>query len=80
MPVGPTGFEHDDAGAEHDGHIRNIEDSSPQWTNPHVHEIDDGSVNEAIQEVGNATTYEQSHTDESPRGPASPHSDYKKGK
>jgi len=79
-PGGPTGFEHDDADAEHDRHIRNIEDSSPQWTNPHVHEIDDRSVNDPIQEVGNAATYEQSYTEESPRWPPSPHSDHKKGK
>ena len=38
----------------HDGYVRNIGDSSPQWTNTHVHEIDDRSVNDPIQEVGNA--------------------------
>jgi hypothetical protein len=80
MPVGATGFEHDDADAEHDGHIRNIEDSSPQSTNPHVHEVDDRPVNDPIQEVGNATAYEQRHTEESPRGPASPDGDDKKEK
>src|SRR5262245_62990668 len=80
MPIGPTAFEQDDADAEHDGHIRNIEDSSPQWTNPHVHEIDDCSVNDSIQEVGNATTDEQRHTEESPCGPASPQRNDKNGK
>ena len=45
--------------------------------NPHVHEIDDHSVNDPIQEIGNATGYEQSHTEESPPGPAPPHGDGK---
>ena len=68
----PTAFEDDDADAEHDGHIRNIEDSSSHWTNAHVHEVDDAFVTDPIQKVGDATTYEQSHTEKRPRGPASP--------
>jgi hypothetical protein len=80
MPVGVRGLEHDDSDAEHDGHIRNIEDSSPQWTNPHAHEIDNRSVNDSIQEIGNATACEQRHTEKSPRGPASPQRDDKKEK
>jgi hypothetical protein len=46
MPVGPTGFEHDNADAEHDGHIRNIEDPSPERTDSNIDEVDDRSVND----------------------------------
>src|SRR5688572_5763182 len=72
MPVGSGAFEHEDAGAEHDGHIRDIEDSSAQGANPNVHEIDHHSIRDPIEEIGGATSYEQSHSEESPSGPAPP--------
>jgi len=76
-----TGFEHDNADAEHDRHIGNIEDSSPKWTNPHVHEINDSSMSNPVQEVGNAAAHKQSASKKSPRcGPASPHSGDQKRK
>jgi hypothetical protein len=58
MPIGSGAFEYEDAGAEHDGHIRDIEDSSTQRANPNVHEIDHHSMNDPIQEIGGATGYE----------------------
>ena len=79
MPIGSVGFEHEDAGAEHDGHIRDIENSSPHWANPDVHEVDHHSVSDPIHEVGGATGDEQSHSKKSPSGPAIPHGDYGQG-
>ena len=79
MPIGSVAFEHEDAGAEHDGHIRDVENSSAQGANPNVHEIDHHSISDAIEEIGSTTSDEQSHSEESPSGPASPHGDYGQG-
>src|SRR6187397_1143374 len=73
MSTGSVAFEYQDAGAEHDGHIRDIENSSPQGANPDVHEIDHHSISNPIQEIGGATGYEQRHAEEGPSGPAPPH-------
>jgi hypothetical protein len=53
----------DDSSSEHDGHIRDIENAGPQWANPNVHEVDDLSIGDAIEEVGRPTSYEQSHSE-----------------
>ncbi len=80
MLFGPIAFKHEDAGAEHDGHIRNVENAGPQWANPNVHEIDDNSMRNPIEEVGGAAGYEQRHSEKSPSGPATPQSDEGQGK
>jgi hypothetical protein len=53
----------DDSSPEHDGHIRDIENAGPQWAKPNVHEVDDLSIGDAIEEVGRPTSYEQSHSE-----------------
>jgi hypothetical protein len=73
MLIGSVAFEHEDAGAEHDGHIGDIENSSAQGANPNVHEIDHHSISDPIQEIGGTASYEQSHSEESPSGPAPAH-------
>src|SRR3954469_25435848 len=62
--MGVKARDHDDASSEHDGHIRDIENAGSQWPEPNVHEVDDLSIGDAIQEVGRASGYEQSHTEE----------------
>ena len=79
MPTGPVAFEYEDAGAEHDGHVGDIENSSPQGANPNVHEVDHHSISDPIQEVGGTTGYEQSRSKESPSRPAPPPGDYGQG-
>jgi hypothetical protein len=80
MPGGTIAFEHEDAGAEHDGHVRDIENTGPQWTNPNIHEVDHHSIRDPIQEVGGTTRDEDRHADERPSGPATPHGDDGHGK
>jgi hypothetical protein len=79
MPIGSVAFEHEDAGAEHDGHIRDIENSSAQGADPNVHEIDHHSINDPIQEIGGTTSDEQSRSEKSPSGPAPPLGQYGQG-
>jgi single-stranded DNA-binding protein len=79
MSIGSEAFEHEDAGAEHDGYIRDIEYSSAQGTNPDVHEIDHHSISDSIQEIGGTATHKQSHSEESRSGPACPHGQYNQG-
>jgi hypothetical protein len=79
MPAGPVAFEHKDASAERDGHVRDIENSSPQGTNPDVHEINHHSIGDSVKEIGGTTGYEQTHANESPPGPAPPPGNYGQG-
>ena len=51
MPVNSVAFEREDAGAEHDGHIRDVENASAQGANPNVHEIDHHPVSDPIREI-----------------------------
>jgi hypothetical protein len=39
MRIGSVAFEQEDADAEHDGHIRDIENSSARGANPNVHRV-----------------------------------------
>lgn len=79
MPLRPVAFEHQDAGTEHDGHIRDIEDSRPQRANPNVHEVDHHSIRDPVEEIGGATGDEQSHSHERFPRPTPPQSDYDQG-
>jgi hypothetical protein len=42
--IGSVAFEHEDAGAKHDRHVRHIEDPRAQRANADVHEVDHHSV------------------------------------
>src|SRR4029453_13027128 len=61
--IGAIARDDDDSSSEHDGHIRDIENAGPQWAKPNVHEVDDLPIGDAIEEVGRATSYEQSHSE-----------------
>src|SRR6185369_11454614 len=70
---GTIAADHDDAGAEHDGHVRHVENAGPQRTKSDVHEVDDLAVGEAIHEVRRPTGDTQGQSEESRSGPAKSH-------
>jgi hypothetical protein len=61
--IGARARNDDDSSSQHDRNIRDIENAGSNWAEPNVHEVDNLSIGDAIQEVGRPTGYEQSHSE-----------------
>ena len=49
--------------ASADAHVGDIENAGSYWTKADVHEVDDLSIGDAVQEVGRSAGDEQSHSE-----------------
>jgi|ERR1043166_7444293 hypothetical protein len=66
-------FEHEKAGADHDGHVRNIENTCPQRANTNIYEVDDPAIGDAIDDIGGGTGEKESGSELTRFRPAKPH-------
>src|SRR5438093_4677453 len=58
----PQDQEHGESG--HDGNVRNVEDASPKRTYTNVHEVDDPTVSNTVDQVGRPTGDHEAQSDE----------------